>query len=260
MDTAGDLIDQAPIYEARLDDLFKWASSFLGYQEENISNFISGMNLESKINSSLIGFAGSVQSVLSDFVTISIYVAFLFAAQASFPQKIEYLFRKKSSKLKAIKIFESIRSSVKRYVSVQTIISLIQTILSFALMSILGLENALFWSLVIFILNYIPIVGGLAAIVLPVAFGVMQFESLTPILILTIGLFAVQFIIGNTIQPKMMGDSFKPFRPSGGVVFNSLVCTMGRRGCFSFCSFNGYSYDRIFSVFNNALGSRFIIC
>ena len=79
--------------------------------------------------------------------------------------------------------------------------------LSFALMSILGLENALFWSLVIFILNYIPIVGGLAAIVLPVAFGVMQFESLTPILILTIGLFAVQFIIGNTIQPKMMGDS-----------------------------------------------------
>jgi predicted PurR-regulated permease PerM len=74
-------------------------------------------------------------------------------------------------------------------------------------MSVLGLENALFWSLVIFILNYIPIVGGLAAIILPVAFGVMQFESITPILILTIGLVAVQFIIGNTIQPKMMGDS-----------------------------------------------------
>jgi len=33
--------------------------------------------------------------------------------------------------------------------------------------------------LVIFILNYIPIVGGLAAIVLPVAFGLVQFETLT---------------------------------------------------------------------------------
>ena len=207
IDTAGDLIEQAPIYEARLDVLFNWASSIVGYQEENIANFISGLNLEAKINSSLIGFASSVQSVLSDFVTISIYVAFLFAAQASFPQKIEHLFSKKSSKLKAMKIFESIRNSVKRYVSVQTIISLIQTILSFAIMSVLGLENALFWSLVIFILNYIPIVGGLAAIILPLAFGIMQFESLTPILILTIGLFAVQFIIGNTIQPKMMGDS-----------------------------------------------------
>ena len=94
IDTAGDLIEQAPIYEARLDGLSKLASSLVGYQEENIANFISGLNLEAKINSSLIGFARSVQSVLSAFITISIYVAFLFEAQASFLQKFAHVFTK----------------------------------------------------------------------------------------------------------------------------------------------------------------------
>ena len=82
-----------------------------------------------------------------------------------------------------------------------------QTVISYIIMATLGLENALFWALVIFILNYIPIVGGLAAVVLPVMFGLVQYETLTPIIILAGGLFGAQFIIGNTIQPKMMGDS-----------------------------------------------------
>ena len=38
-------------------------------------------------------------------------------------------------------------------------------------------------------------------------FALVQFETLTPIVILTAGLLGAQFVIGNTIQPKMMGDS-----------------------------------------------------
>ena len=74
-------------------------------------------------------------------------------------------------------------------------------------MAALGLDNALFWALVIFILNYIPLVGGLAAIVLPLTFALIQFDSSGRIAILAGALLGAQFIIGNTIQPKMMGDS-----------------------------------------------------
>ena len=82
-----------------------------------------------------------------------------------------------------------------------------QTVLSYVIMASMGLDNALFWALVIFILNYIPIIGGLAAVVLPVMFAMVQFESAAMIALLAGLLFAVQFVIGNTIQPKMMGDS-----------------------------------------------------
>jgi len=206
-DTAGSVVDQAPRYSQRLNEIFGWVGGFFGNKDLSVGSLVASLELEDKMASGLAGFAGSVQGVLSNLATIAIYVAFLFAAQSSFPKKMDDLFPEKNRRSQAAKIFVRIRHSIEKYIGVQTIISLMQTVISYAIMAALGLENALFWALVIFILNYIPIVGGLAAVALPVIFGLVQFESLTPIIILAGGLFGAQFIIGNTIQPKMMGDS-----------------------------------------------------
>ena len=206
-DTAGSVVNQAPRYGKRLDEIFHWVGGFVGNKELSIDSLVASLELEDKVASGLAGFAGTVQGVLSNLATIAIYVAFLFAAQSSFPKKMDDLFPDKNKRGQASKVFVRIRHSIEKYIGVQTIISLMQTVISYGIMAALGLENALFWALVIFILNYIPIVGGLAAVVLPVAFGLVQFETLTPIIILAGGLFGAQFIIGNTIQPKMMGDS-----------------------------------------------------
>jgi len=206
VDTAGSVVNQAPRYGQRLDEIFHWVGGLIN-RDLSIDSLITSLELEDKMASGLAGFAGSVQGVLSNLATIAIYVAFLFAAQSSFPKKMDDLFPDKNRRGQASKVFVRIRHSIEKYIGVQTIISLMQTVISYAIMAVLGLENALFWALVIFILNYIPIVGGLAAVVLPVAFGLVQFESMTPIIILAGGLFGAQFIIGNTIQPKMMGDS-----------------------------------------------------
>ena len=205
--TAESVVAQYPRYGQRLDEIFHWVGSLIGNNDLSIDSFIASLELEDKMRSGLAGFAGSVQGVLSNLATIAIYVAFLFAAQSTFPKKMDDLFPDKVGRAQASKVFVRIRSSVEKYIGVQTIISLMQTVISYVIMAAVGLENALFWALVIFILNYIPIVGGLAAIVLPVAFGLVQFETAAPLIILTGGLFGAQFIIGNTIQPKMMGDS-----------------------------------------------------
>lgn len=206
-DTAGSVASQAPRYGERLDEIFGWVGGFFGNDDLSIKSFIASLNLEDKLSSGLAGFAGTVQGVFSNLATIAIYVAFLFAAQSSFSKKMDDLFPEMTRRKQAAKVFARIRISIEKYIGVQTIISLMQTIISYIIMAALGLENAMFWALVIFILNYIPIVGGLAAVILPVAFGLVQFETLTPIIILASGLFGAQFIIGNTIQPKMMGDS-----------------------------------------------------
>ena len=206
-DTAAGVIDQAPRYEKRLDEIFHWVGGLVGQDDLSISGVIERINLPQKVEAGLAGFFSSVQGVLSDFMIIAIYVAFLFAAQSSFPKKMDDLFPDITRRAQAGKVFKRIRHSIEKYLGVQTIISLMQTVISYIIMAALGLENALFWALVIFILNYIPIVGGLAAVVLPVMFGLVQYETLTPIIILAGGLFGAQFIIGNTIQPKMMGDS-----------------------------------------------------
>jgi len=205
-DTAQDVARQAPQYQARLGDIFAWVGNLTG-QELNFSDLNERFGLSEKLQSILGGFAASIQSVLGNFMLIALYVAFLFAAQSSFPKKMDDLFPNVERRVQAAKVGERIRHSIEKYLGVQTIISLMQTVVSYIGMTALGLDNALFWALVIFILNYIPIIGGLAAVALPCMFALVQFDSTGRVALLAGILFGAQFIIGNTIQPKMMGDS-----------------------------------------------------
>jgi len=207
VDTVGDVVRDADRYEQRLSDIFAWIAEKTGRENLSFAMLNESFGLTEKIQGGLGTFAATIQSVLSEFFLIALYVVFLFAAQSSFPKKMDDLFPNEGRRLQAAKVGERIRYSIEKYLSVQTIISLMQTVVSYIGMTALGLDNALFWALVIFVLNYIPIVGGLAAVALPVLFAIVQFDSPGRIALLAGILFGAQFVIGNTIQPKMMGDS-----------------------------------------------------
>jgi len=207
VDTVGDVVKDAPRYEARFTEIFSWIADKTGQENMSYKSLNETFKITEKIQGGLGTFASTVQGVLSEFFLIALYVVFLFAAQSTFPKKMDDLFPNTTRRQQASKVGTRIRHSIEKYLSVQTIISLMQTVVSYIGMTALGLDNALFWALVIFVLNYIPIVGGLAAVALPVLFAMVQFDSLGRIAALAGILFGAQFVIGNTIQPKMMGDS-----------------------------------------------------
>ncbi len=213
-DTGFSIAEDSDKYAARINEIFANFSGFLSKSEwvsSNVDLTSEGLNerlnLAGKIQSGMLGFMGSVSSVLQNFFLIATYVAFLFVAQNGFRKRVDDLWPDLNKRAKATKVLERIRVSVEKYVGVQTLMSLLQTILSYAVMVAFGLDNALFWAMVIFILNFIPIVGGILAVVFPILFAIVQFETLGKVGGLFGGLFLVQFIINNTIQPKMMGDS-----------------------------------------------------
>lgn len=207
VDTVGDVVKDSDKYEARLTEIFSYIADKTGQENMSFSTLDENFKITEKISGGLGTFASTVQGVLSEFFLIALYVVFLFAAQSSFPKKMDDLFPNLDRRIQAARVGERIRSSIEKYLSVQTIISLMQTVVSYVGMTALGLDNALFWALVIFVLNYIPIVGGLAAVALPCLFAIVQFDSPARIAALAGILFGAQFVIGNTIQPKMMGDS-----------------------------------------------------
>jgi predicted PurR-regulated permease PerM len=74
-------------------------------------------------------------------------------------------------------------------------------------MMAIGLDNALFWAFLIFIVNYIPIIGAAAAIVLPAVFALIQLDGYLRATLLLAALFAITFVVGNILLPRMQGDS-----------------------------------------------------
>ena len=74
-------------------------------------------------------------------------------------------------------------------------------------MTAVGLDNALFWAILIFIASYIPVVGGIVAVALPPIFALVQFETLWQAVVLFGVLQVIGMFVGNVIQPRMQGRS-----------------------------------------------------
>ena len=56
-------------------------------------------------------------------------------------------------------------------------------------------------------LNFIPFIGSLIAIVLPVIFSIVQSLDFSISVLTIVSLIFVQLLIGNFIEPKLMGKS-----------------------------------------------------
>lgn len=178
--------------------------------------------LFARVNPSLLlrGVADTLQNFGGQALFVIIYVASLFAAQASLPKKMEQIFGTGSELSRAGRIGKAISRSMEQYLWVQTITGMMIAVACWAVFMIIGLENALFWATVTFVLAYIPVVGGVAASVLPALFALVQFSSPVNALVILGASQGIQFVVGNIIQPRMTGDSLNI---SVLVVFLSLA-------------------------------------
>ncbi len=156
----------------------------------------------------LVGrIAQAAQGLASNALFVAIYVGFLFAAQASFPAKLDRIFPEPEARAQARRVIGGMRQSMERYLWVQTVMSVLTASLSYATLTVLGLDNALFWSFVIFLLNYIPTIGSIVATILPTVFALVQYDTLWQPLAVFAGVGLWQFSIGNFLQPRVQGEN-----------------------------------------------------
>lgn len=193
------------LYEARLNQIAAQLHALLGLAgaPPTVESFIAQFNPAGFLRQ--IGEA--VQSVASDTVFILIFLGFMFSAADMFPKKMDRIFRAPSRRERAARVLTSIRVSMERYLWVQTVLSLITCSLTYATLVVIGLDNALFWTFLIFFLNYIPTIGSIIAVILPTAFALVQFPTLGPVVATFAGVGVWQFAIGNFLAPRMTGES-----------------------------------------------------
>jgi len=155
----------------------------------------------------LMTVAGQAQGVVGGAVFVMIYLGFLLASQNGFRRKLVNMFPDRTARTEALEVFQRVRGGVEGYLWVQTVTGVMICAAAWILMRIVGLQNAEFWTFVIFIVGFIPVLGGAVAGLVPPLFALVQFESYWPAAILLGGLQAILFISGNFIQPRMQGDN-----------------------------------------------------
>ena len=193
------LIKDAP----KLNGLIGQLGARFGMQvPATVGELVAQLNLPNY----LVSVADALKTVASGAGLVFIYLIFLFLARSGFDEKAHLLFPTGEERIHAARIFIRIRTGVERYVWVQTITGIILASASWAIMALVGLDNAVFWAFLIFIAAYVPILGGAIGIMLPPIFALVQFNGhVHQALILFAGAEAIHFVVGNFVAPRMQG-------------------------------------------------------
>lgn len=159
------------------------------------------------INRYIAIFASQVASLTVQTFLVIVYIIFITIEQGAFLSKVALLTATSERAAEIEGILSSINKEIQAYITVKTWISLIVGAISYVVMLLFGLQNALFWAVLIYLLNYIPYVGSIVAVAFPVLFSLAQFGSWPVFLGLLGTLFVVQMLVGYIIEPMMMGSS-----------------------------------------------------
>lgn len=192
----------------RLNSLLGWINSFTDLQLSADEFIITIKNLISAdwLIKSTGNFAGALGDFTAIFFMTILYLVVLLGGILKYEKYISYLEEDIEEEGKLLNGFEKVKSSVSTYIKVKFFTSLLTGISYWLVCWIFQIEFAIFWGFLAFILNFIPTVGSIIATIPPIMLGLIEFESLTTLLIFMPILFSVQMIFGNVIEPKLMGS------------------------------------------------------
>jgi predicted PurR-regulated permease PerM len=149
----------------------------------------------------------ALTSMFGNAFTVLLYLIFLLLEEPIFPKKIRAMYPDNKKYSQVNELINKIDHSIGNYIALKTVVSLLTGFLSYFALLFIGVDAPLFWSFLIFILNFIPTIGSLIATIFPAIFAMLQYGEFTPgILVLAI-VGAIQLIIGNLVEPRVMGNS-----------------------------------------------------
>ncbi|MFT5822471.1 MAG: AI-2 transport protein TqsA [Crocinitomix sp.] len=149
----------------------------------------------------------SLSSFLGNVFMIALYLLFLLLEESAFGSKIMSISGSKERQKEIKDTLNRIDDSISKYITLKTLVSLITGGLSYIVFIAVGLDAPIFWAFIIFLLNYIPTVGSLIGTLFPAAMALLQFPDPTWAVVILGAVGTIQLVIGNIIEPKIMGNS-----------------------------------------------------
>jgi len=205
-------------FNALAEQVLGWAGPELA---ERIRQSIRQIDILNRVPG-LLGTAGGIAATLT---LVALYIGFLLAERGRLGPKIDRLADRPGEARQIKHAIEDITESVRRYLWIKTILSVVTAGISYAVLKALGVDFAETWALLIFLLNYIPSIGSVLGVVFPALLALVQFETLWEFFVIAVLLAGTQFIIGNVIEPRLMGRSLNlsPFVVMASLAFWGMI-------------------------------------
>ncbi|MDP6845008.1 MAG: AI-2E family transporter [Candidatus Thalassarchaeaceae archaeon] len=192
-----------PEYSLKLDELIlKWeGKSILGFTLS-----LEGLSVSSEqLEATLLSTFGEIGNFVSLMITVFVFLIFIIFEAESLPTRVAAAYPTEiNDHLK--EMIADMSDGVYRYVRVKTIVSFGTAFVTAIILFTMGVPGWFLWSALTFILNYVPIIGSLIAMIPPSILAILLFDPTVAIAVITV-LIINQQVWGQFIENKMFGTS-----------------------------------------------------
>lgn len=212
----GDLTERLPFYQDRLGEIAVYSADWLDHHGVHISEEDLAQVLNAGAVLDAVGkLLRSLASLVSQLVLVLVIVAFMLVESTYLREKLLAVLHH-SEDITALK---EAASEVNSYLFVKTGTSLATGILLGIWCTVWEIDLPLLWGLVAFLLNFIPTIGSIIAALPPMLLALIL-HGWGDMLGVGAGYIAVNFMIGNVLEPRFMG---RALGLSPLVVFLSMI-------------------------------------
>jgi len=198
----GQVNTKLPEYEQNLSNMFSDMNTWFADHGIDISGLTENAFSPSKIFSWITGAARYLISQLTSVFLIILIVAFMIAEVYSFPRK---LYVRAQTGPKLYESFDNFARVTRTFLFTLTWLNLLTATLAAIIYFAFGVDFALLWTIVFFMLSYIPNIGFVLSVIPP--FFVTLFEQgFTRAVIVVVLVIGVNGFVNNAIAPRYMGQ------------------------------------------------------
>ena len=172
------------------------------YAEIDWAALLEKLSLPSLLSSSV----GSFINFLANLFLILLFTVYIMLGREHLVVNIGKAFPGERSET-IYRMMDNINKGIQKYFFAKALISLGTGFIAAIVLLIFGVDFAWIWGLLTFLLNFIPNIGSVVATFPPILVAIFQFGGFFPAIWIGTLLISLQIVMGNVIEPLIMGKS-----------------------------------------------------
>ncbi len=151
-----------------------------------------------------VGLLRGVALFLSNALVVLFLMVFILVEAPGLPRKLQRAFSLTDAEVG--RLFK-VKEEIQTYLGIKTAVSLATGFLIGGWLVLLGVDYAVLWGLVAFLLNYVPSLGSIVAAV-PTTVLTWVDMGWSQAVLVAVGYLVVNLVLGNIIEPHLVGRQF----------------------------------------------------
>ena len=156
---------------------------------------------------SIIGYGlATIRRVTETAGTLLLLVllmAFMMIEATRYPGKLKFALGTRSGAIERLSLFGE---TIRGYVVINAIFGLVAAVINTVVLLALGVDFAVLWGVVSFLLSFVPNIGFMIALVPPMLMALVE-RGFTPALTVIVAYTVINFIVDNVIKPRFVGST-----------------------------------------------------